>query len=200
MEPGVAHEGRLLEPLRCDEGGGRGARAGGDRLECPSFRAREAVRRRGQLLEQPAESGGGRLGAAPCPAVAHSASASAPEPARRPRRAWPRRAPPMSPGGGRARASRSLARRGQLAQTGERRLAGEGADDDQLGSSGSARRGPARARRGAGAGRRRRAPNRKASSKTIAPAAKRRERLGLDSGFHQFFRPIDSARRGSLTG
>ena len=58
VEPGVAEEGRLLEPLRRDEGGGRRARAGGDRLERPSFRPREPVRRRGQLLEQPPQRGG----------------------------------------------------------------------------------------------------------------------------------------------
>src|SRR4051794_26557802 len=57
VEPGVAHEGRLLEPLCCDEGGGRCARTGSDRLERTSLRPREAVGRGRQLLEQPAQRG-----------------------------------------------------------------------------------------------------------------------------------------------
>ena len=53
VEPGVAEERRLFEPLCGNERGGRCARAGGDRLERPPFRAREPVCRRRQLLEQP---------------------------------------------------------------------------------------------------------------------------------------------------
>ena len=53
VEPGVAEEGRVLESLCGDEGGGRRVGAGRDRLERAPFRAREPVCRRGQLLQQP---------------------------------------------------------------------------------------------------------------------------------------------------
>jgi hypothetical protein len=131
VEPGVADEGSLLEPLCCNEGGGRCARAGGDRVERPSFGPREPVCRRGQLLEQPPQRRGDK----------RQLRALTSRPLGQCRRLGGLEGGPSARGyfkrvrwrpaaGGPERLE--LARR-QLAQTGEGRLAGEGADDDQLG-------------------------------------------------------------------
>jgi hypothetical protein len=131
VEPGVADEGSLLEPLCFNEGGGRCARAGGDRVERPSFGPREPVCRRGQLLEQPPQRRGDK----------RQLRALTSRPLGQCRRLGGLEGGPSARGyfkrvrwrpaaGGPERLG--LARR-QLAQTGEGRLAGEGADDDQLG-------------------------------------------------------------------
>ena len=131
VEPGVAEEGRLLESLRGNERGGRCAGAGGDRLERRSFRPREAVCRRGQLLEQPPQRGGEKrqLRGLPRRPLGQRRGLRRLEggPGAR-RRLEARPVPPAARGPERLELAR-----GQLAETGERRLAGEGADDDQLG-------------------------------------------------------------------
>ena len=105
-EPGVAHEGRLLEPLRCNEGCGRCARAGSDRLEHPPFRPREAAAGR---AAPPATGAAPERGTA-APRARSSPIrpvSSVPGPAGRPRRSWLLQARPVPLSGGRARASRA---------------------------------------------------------------------------------------------
>ena len=131
VEPGVAEERRLLQSLRRDEGGRWCPRAGGDRMQRPSFRPGQAVCRRRQLLQQPPQ----------CGAEERELRGLARRPLGQRRRLRRLECGPGARGRlERGRFGRTAGRperlqlaRGQLAQAGEGRLAGEGPDDDQLG-------------------------------------------------------------------
>ena len=132
VEPGVAEERarpRVVAPQRTRrEACGRRRRPPGVRI-VPSARARPPARAapRATAAARGRETAAARSHASPTRPVP-----SAPAPGER-----PRRSPPPGAAAGCRLAARGperleLARR-QLAQTGEGRLAGEGADDDQLG-------------------------------------------------------------------